>query len=185
MPGNWAFLLNDLWPRTSTYNTNWYNNRVPTLPGKPGILSFTLPGNWSKRGKTWNFNSKLWKIWILRISYFQINLSRCRYKKSFTSMLYLNWQNKNSVIQSQINLGFHCFYLEITWKIHGIPCHQRSGSPESWPKYKQSMITTWLYFYVTGIIYTGFPWGVKVGKMHAYYIPITDQVDIEKNMYWT
>ncbi len=26
--------------------------------------------------------------------------------------------------QSQIDLGFHCFYLETTWKIHGILCHQ-------------------------------------------------------------
>ncbi len=34
------------------------------------------------------------------------------------------------LIQSQINLGFHCFYLEITWKIHGILCHKRSGNPD-------------------------------------------------------
>ncbi len=32
-------------------------------------------------------------------------------------------------IQSQIDLGFHCIYLEITWKIHGILYHQRSGNP--------------------------------------------------------
>ncbi len=28
--------------------------------------------------------------------------------------------NRNTVILSQIDLEFHCFYLEITWKIHGI-----------------------------------------------------------------
>ncbi len=33
-----------------------------------------------------------------------------------------------TLIQSQIDLGFHCFYLEITWKIHGILCHHRSGN---------------------------------------------------------
>ncbi len=27
-----------------------------------------------------------------------------------------------------MDLGFHCFYLEITWKIHGILCHRRSGN---------------------------------------------------------
>ncbi len=34
-----------------------------------------------------------------------------------------------TLIQSQINLGFHCFCLEITWKIHQISCHQRGGNP--------------------------------------------------------
>ncbi len=34
----------------------------------------------------------------------------------------------NTGIRSQINLGFHCFYLEITWKIHGNSCHQRGGN---------------------------------------------------------
>ncbi len=36
--------------------------------------------------------------------------------------------NTNTVIHCQIDLDFHCFYLEITWKIHGILCHQRSGN---------------------------------------------------------
>ncbi len=36
-----------------------------------------------------------------------------------------------TLIGSQIDLGFHCFYLEITWKIHGILCHKRSGNPAS------------------------------------------------------
>ncbi len=37
--------------------------------------------------------------------------------------------NTNTVIQSHFDLGFHCFYLKITWTIHGIACHQRSGNP--------------------------------------------------------
>ncbi len=36
-----------------------------------------------------------------------------------------------TLIQSQIDLGFHCIYLEITWKIHEILCHQISGNPAS------------------------------------------------------
>ncbi len=34
-----------------------------------------------------------------------------------------------TLIQSQIDLGFHYIYLEITWKIHGILCHQRNENP--------------------------------------------------------
>ncbi len=34
--------------------------------------------------------------------------------------------NTNTVIESQIDLRFHCFYLEITWKIHGTLSYQRS-----------------------------------------------------------
>ncbi len=52
----------------------------------------------------------------------------------FTKTFYLHLShiyiiNTNTVIQSQIDLGFHCFYLEITWNIHGISCHQRGGNP--------------------------------------------------------
>ncbi len=31
----------------------------------------------------------------------------------------------------QIDLGFHCFNLDINWKIHGILCQKRSGNPAS------------------------------------------------------
>ncbi len=34
-----------------------------------------------------------------------------------------------TLVQSQIDLGFDWIYLEIAWKIHGILCHQRSGNP--------------------------------------------------------
>ncbi len=37
--------------------------------------------------------------------------------------------NTTNVIRSQVDMAFHCFYLEITWKIHGISCHQRTGNP--------------------------------------------------------
>ncbi len=36
-----------------------------------------------------------------------------------------------TLIWIHIDLGYHWFYLEITWKIHGILCHKRSGNPAS------------------------------------------------------
>ncbi len=56
------------------------------------------------------------------------------FKMSFTKrIIYIfviaTYSNTNTVIWSQIDLGFNYFYLEITWKIDGISYHQRSGGP--------------------------------------------------------
>ncbi len=65
-------------------------------------------------------------------SMFQASL----FKMSFTKviMIYffvISTLSTQTLIQSQIDLGIHCFYLEITWKIYGILCHKRSGNPAS------------------------------------------------------
>ncbi len=58
------------------------------------------------------------------------------FKRSFTNQIHLHLChidiiNTNTVSnRRQIDLGFHCFYLEITWQIHVISCHQRSGNPD-------------------------------------------------------
>ncbi len=56
--------------------------RVPTQPGKPGILLFTFPGlenAYSKSGKNRNFNlkpeNKIWKFYVFRFI-FQDIISR-------------------------------------------------------------------------------------------------------------
>ncbi len=69
-----------------------YYNRVPTLPGKPGILSFLfqdwkMPGICSKSSKTWNFNLKSGKTWNLQILYFKLHFSRCHYKNNSDLLL--------------------------------------------------------------------------------------------------
>ncbi len=51
------------------------------------------------------------------------------FKMSFTKkesiyIFVISILSTKPLIQSQIGLGFHCFYLEITWKIHGILCRQ-------------------------------------------------------------
>ncbi len=83
-----------------------YFIRVPTLPWKPGILSFSFLAE--KVVNTWNFYSNPGKNLNFANSMFQTSL----FKISF-------------------DLGFHCFYLKITWKIHGILCHKRSENPAS------------------------------------------------------
>ncbi len=55
---------------------------------------------------------------------------------SFTKIILISFfvistLSTQTLIRGEIDLGFHCFYLEITWKIHGILCHKRSGNPVS------------------------------------------------------
>ncbi len=50
------------------------------------------------------------------------------YNKFYLHLCYIYISNTNTVIRNQIDLGFHSFYVEITWKIHGILCYQRSGN---------------------------------------------------------
>ncbi len=83
----------------------------------------------------WIFNSKPGKKHeICTFSVLRFTFQDVIYKKKkFTFLSYLHYQiiNTNIVIQSHNDLEFHCFYLEITWKIHGISCHQISGNPGS------------------------------------------------------
>ncbi len=58
------------------------------------------------------------------------------FKMSFTKIILIYFfvisiLSTQTLIQSQIDLRFHCFYLKINWKIHGILCHKRSGNPAS------------------------------------------------------
>ncbi len=87
-----------------------------------------MPGIFSKVGKTWNCNPKPGKKMkfensVIQDSHFKMSFTK---KILFISLLYLHYQNK--LIQRQIDLGFHCLYLEITWKLHGILCHSEVGS---------------------------------------------------------
>ncbi len=64
------------------------------------------------------------------------------FKMSFTNIILIYFfvistLSTQILIRSQIDLGFHCFYLEITWKIHGILCHKRSGNPVYTIRYHQ------------------------------------------------
>ncbi len=104
------------------------------------VIFFSRPGKClefakNKVVKTWNFNLKPGKTWNLQIL-FQASL----FKMSFTKIILIYFfvistLSTQTLIDlgfwSQIDLGFHCFYLEITWKIHGILCHKRSGNPAS------------------------------------------------------
>ncbi len=79
--------------------------------------------------KIWNFNSKPGKTWNLQIL-FQASL----YKMSFTKIILIYFfvistLSTQTLIRSQIDLGFHCLFLEITWKIHRVFCYKRSGNP--------------------------------------------------------
>ncbi len=109
-------------------------HRVPTLPGKPGkpgILSFSFPDLEfaQKVVKTWNCKSKPGKMWNWLILCFKL------FKMSFTKIILIYFfvistLSTQTLIRSQIDLRFHCFYLEITWKENnGILCHKRSGNP--------------------------------------------------------
>ncbi len=115
---------------------HWYGPqvRVPTLHRKPAILSFSFPGleNAWNLLKKWYFNSKPGKNFKFANSMFQASL----FNMSFTKIILIYFfvistLSTQTLIQSQIELGFHCFYLEITWKIHGFLCHRRSGNPAS------------------------------------------------------
>ncbi len=94
--------------------------------------AWKMPGICSKSGKTWNINTKHRKNLKFANYMFQASL----FKMSFTKIILIYFfiistLSTQTLIRSQIDIGFHCFYLEITWKIHGILCHKRSGNPAS------------------------------------------------------
>ncbi len=73
------------------------------------------------------------------------------------------------MIRSQINLGFHIFYMEIAWKIHGISYHQRGGNPDC-------IVDGYQKSYKLVII-TGFTWTINVASNHSVDV---DNLDITK-----
>ncbi len=90
-----------------------------------------MPGICSKVGETWNFNSNQNNIKLINLV-FQDSLFKMMMiqgKNNHLHLCHIYIISINTVIQSQINLGFDCFYFKITWKIHGILGQQRSGNP--------------------------------------------------------
>ncbi len=83
--------------------------------------------------KHWNFNSKPGKKpFKLVICCFKIHFLRCYLQeKNHLHLCHIYIINIYTIIRSQIDLEFHCFYLEISWKIHVILCHQRSSNSGS------------------------------------------------------
>ncbi len=102
----------------------WYFVIYFYMPGK--CLEFAI----KKSRKKWIFLFKPRKNVKLINLVFQDSL----FKVSFTqkiiqsNLCHIYIINTNTVIQSQIDLRFHYFYLEITWKIHGISFHQKSAN---------------------------------------------------------
>ncbi len=77
-------------------------HRVPTLPGKPGILSFTFPGlenvwnllkKWEIPGILTHNPKKIWKIEIFIFSVSRFTFQDVIYIW-FTSLSYLHYQHK-------------------------------------------------------------------------------------------
>ncbi len=89
---------------------------------------------------------------------FQVSIFKSSFTTKKNSHLYLCHIyiiSTNTVIWSQINLEFHWFYLEITRKIHGILCHQRSGrNPVLSKQLIMDLLQNWHAFLVNIICYT-------------------------------
>ncbi len=82
--------------------------------------AWKMPEICSKGGKTWNFNSKPGKTFlnsVFKVSIFKVI---CKKKNNHLHLYHIYIININTVIQSQIDLECHWFYLEVTRKIHGI-----------------------------------------------------------------
>ncbi len=94
-----------------------------------------------KVGKTWNFNLKPGRKLKFANSMFQASLFKMSFTKIILIFFVISTLSTQTLIRSQIDLGFHCFYLEITWIIHGILCHKRSGNPASVSIYFKIFIT--------------------------------------------
>ncbi len=117
----WSVFPHPTWKSLKTWNFVIFFSR----PGK--CLEFA-----QKVLKTWNFNSKPGKNMKFANSMFQTSL----FKVSFTKIILIYFfvmstLSAQTLVRSQINLWFHCFYLVITWKMHWILCHKRSGNPAS------------------------------------------------------
>ncbi len=80
-----------------------------------------MTGICSKSGKNLEFNSKPGINLKFANSMFQASLLKMSFTKIIPIYFFvISTLSTQTLIRSQIDLGFHCFYLEITWKIHGI-----------------------------------------------------------------
>ncbi len=133
---------------------NWLS-RVPKLPGKPGILSFTFPGlenAWHllKNWKTWNFNSKPGKSLYFVYFVFQDSLLKMTFSKKiwFMSLSYLHYQHKHW-FKAKLTWDFIAFLpgnnLENTWNF---------VSPQKW---EPCCLNNWLVF--------------RIRARHRYILP--------------
>ncbi len=85
-----------------------------------------------KVGRTWNFNAKpeknhdICKFCVLKFTFQDVIYK----KKNPIYFFDISTLWTETLIQSQIDMGFNYFFLQITWKIHGFSCPQRSGYPD-------------------------------------------------------
>ncbi len=116
------------------------------------VIYFSRPGKClefaQKVGKTWNFNSQPWKNFKLVNLEFKDLLFKMSFTKKIIYIFVISTLSPQALIQSQIDLGFYCFYLEITWKIHRSLYHQRSGNPDIkrliyWKPYSTLGVQSW------------------------------------------
>ncbi len=156
------FLEGEDWPSAEI----WYNNKTLSSGFPPYLENFInldfghflfhdwkMPGICSKSGKTLEFEHKTWKKkpWNYM---FQTSL----FKMSFTKIILIYFfvistLSIQTLIRSQIGFEFHCFYLEITWKIHGMLCHKRSRNHVSWPSLHFLLwIVKWSSGYIIGLV---------------------------------
>ncbi len=98
------------------------------------IQNFVI--NFSRPAKCLEFAQKAEQAWTfltLKLKFVNSMFPNSLFKMSFTNkfiyIYFMSTLSTHTVIRSQINVGFHCFYLEVTWKIHGILCYQRGGNP--------------------------------------------------------
>ncbi len=87
--------------------------------------AWKMPGICSKSSKNLKFSNSMFQASLFKMSFTKIILIYFFVKSTLSTL------STQTLIRSQIDLGFHCSYLEITWKIHGILCHKRSGNPAS------------------------------------------------------
>ncbi len=107
-----------------------------TLKTRNFVINFSRPRKYlefaQKLWKTWNFNSKPEKnLYFVKKKKSRFTFQDVIFKIKWIYVFVTSALSTQTLIQSQIDLEFHCIYLEITWKIHGILCHQRSGNPAS------------------------------------------------------
>ncbi len=117
---------------SSHQNNEKLSNLVHILNIKRIIAIYRVSTLFWKTLKTWNF-----VIFFSRPGKcLEFAQKASLFKMAFTKiiMIYffvISTLSTQTLIRSQIELGFHCFYLEITRKIHGILCHKKCGNPAS------------------------------------------------------
>ncbi len=87
------------------------------------IIFFSRPGKClevaQKVVKTCNCNTNPGKNLKFANSMFLASFKVLFTKIILIYLIVISTLSTQTLIRSQIDLGFHCFYLEITWKIHG------------------------------------------------------------------